>query len=78
MLLDTTFKIGGILVLALGTFFVVALAVTGAIEAAPELVVPIVPFFVIGVVFLLVGRGARRYREELLRVGEPAAPLRPR
>ena len=69
MLLETTFRIGGWILLALGALFGGALVATGAMERDLVLVLPTVPFFLLGVIFLLVGRDAQQYRARLMALG---------
>ncbi|HZY91702.1 MAG TPA: hypothetical protein VFG07_02865 [Thermoplasmata archaeon] len=71
MLIETTFRIGGLLLVGLGIALAAAFALLGAATADPGLFLPASLFFVLGGLFLYVGHDAARERRALLALGDP-------
>ena len=74
MLLETVFRVGGVVTIVLGGLLVLAYVLTGAGAEEPGLYATIVPFFVVGGLFLYVGRDAERDRRQLMRLGDRSEP----
>ena len=69
MLIETTFRIGGVVMFVLGAALVAGLTVTGIGAEDPTVYLPFVGCFLIGALFLYAGRGAANARRELLALG---------
>lgn len=69
MLIESTFRIGGILMLAVAVLLVGGLTVTGFGPSEPGLYIPLVGCFLVGVLFLVAARGAAEERRKLLALG---------
>jgi hypothetical protein len=80
VLIETTFRIGGILMVGLAAALLAGYWAAGLLTADAAVALPLAACGVVGLLFFLAGRDARRARVALLELGDRGsspAPPRP-
>ena len=77
MLIETTFRLGGIIMVGLAAALLAGYWAAGLLSADAAVALPLAACGVVGLLFFLAGRDARRARVALLQLGDTGSPPAP-